>query len=358
MTAERARETGTDDAYTNHDLRAERGTAQKSTVQFAFAFRELFDEFQSADVAAATGRDLNRWVGVGGIFLVLVALGWASVAPLLEWLPEDKRHTLGIVAALIGVVGTACGLVAMWHGALRQRWLEMRLKTETLRLFHFRYIAAHVDEIIAAAHDQQLQGAYESTRRGALKHLTDGALANTRKALDEAIEVDHPDPLQWVIEQPVNSTVGENDVFDAWRELRLEWQLGYCEAKLGERRTVGVRSPMRRERLFTLIGWVCLVAVVVLHLVHLVTVVPFLDTVIVGVALIALAARALEDGLKPQREVERYEQYRANIRVALSEFANATTAEEKARVMRHFERVSTEEMRTFLRTHSKAKYLL
>jgi hypothetical protein len=74
--------------------------------------------------------------------------------------------------------------------------------------------------------------------------------------------------------------------------------------------------------------------------------------------MVALAARALEDGLKPQREVERYEQYRASVRVARVRFDAALDMQTRLEVMRAFEQTSMEEMRVFLRTYAKARYLL
>ena len=66
----------------------------------------------------------------------------------------------------------------------------------------------------------------------------------------------------------------------------------------------------------------------------------------------------MEDGFQPQREIERYEQYRANVRVTEERFAAARTYAAKLEVMRAFERSSLEEMRVFLRTHAKARFLL
>jgi hypothetical protein len=75
-------------------------------------------------------------------------------------------------------------------------------------------------------------------------------------------------------------------------------------------------------------------------------------------ALIALGARALEAGLQPSRDVERYEQYRANILVASERFEAADGLAGKLEVMRGFERNSLEEMRIFMRTHKRSSFML
>jgi hypothetical protein len=75
-------------------------------------------------------------------------------------------------------------------------------------------------------------------------------------------------------------------------------------------------------------------------------------------ALTTLGLRALEGGLQSDREVERYEQYRANVVVAMERFDAAESLSTKVETMRAFERMSLEEMRVFLRTHARSNFLL
>jgi hypothetical protein len=75
-------------------------------------------------------------------------------------------------------------------------------------------------------------------------------------------------------------------------------------------------------------------------------------------ALIALGARTLEEGLSVSREIERYEDYHAAVSDARDRFDRAKTLEEKLRAMMDMERISFEEMRTFLRTARDASFVL
>jgi hypothetical protein len=100
-----------------------------------------------------------------------------------------------------------------------------------------------------------------------------------------------------------------------------------------------------------------------LHLLHflgLLTDLPtgLLEVAVIWTALVALAGRALEDGYAPLREVERYEQYEGNIRVAIERVDAAQGFAAKLVVARAFERTSLEEMRVFIRTQAKTRFLL
>ncbi len=349
----------TGDEFRNDDLKANAPEAQEPTVFFAFDFPELLAAFETADSTAGKSRDRNRRMGIAGILLVLAALLYASASPVLvPLLDEATRVALGSLAAAAGLVGTALGVMGLLQKSQRHAWLEARLTTELLRLFHFRYMAANVDQILAAATDTQRQAEYRAARLVAFETLR-GKLREPKAAFDAAIRQDLTDPLEWIVERPIaGDASAARDLFAAWMVLRCNWQLRYCKAKLADHSTGGKLSPVQQEHVFAAFGWGCLSAVAIFHIAHLLLHWGWLETAIVWAALIALALRATEDGLKPQREVERYEQYRVGIEVATERFLRSDDLHTRVEVMRSFERVSTQEMRTFLRTHATARYLL
>jgi len=352
-----------DIAYDNYDLKAEAPEAKVSTVQFAFEFPELLALFRKADEEAGRARDRNRAWGTAGVGLVLVALLYAAAAPVLRDIHNDVHKVLGFAAAVFGFMGTILGLSGLSHASQRRRWLAARWTTETLRLFHFHYIAARVPEIEAAAKREDLQSAYKTTRKAALDRLV--ASLPTPDDLERALEPEAPEPFSFIDSQFATGPVSPvaRDLFAAWVALRFNWQLGYCEAKLAQRATGRKLSPRQQERAFSLLAWVCIAIIVLLHISFVAgemfhVTLPLIETAVIWTALIALAGRALEDGLKPQREVERYEQYRVSSLVAHQRFGVAHNIETKLEIMRNFEQVSLEEMRTFVRTHARAAYLL
>lgn len=350
------------DPFGNSDLHELSPAAQRPTVRFAFHFPELIAAFDKADVTAGSARTRMRRLGIAGVLLVLMALLYTAGIGLLSTVDPHTRSQLSVAAAAIGLLGTGLGLLGVRKEGSRQQWLRSRVQTELLRLFHFHYIAAHANQIAAAATDAKLQEQYMDARRSRFEEFLTTSLGSPDQALAEATSSDEFSPfVSSVPPAPGSATqVDGADLFAAWSAQRFEWQLGYCTAKLEDH--AFDRSPTKQEHFFTALSWACIALVVLLHVAHfaeqwLHPPAAWLETGVIWVALIALAGRAVEDGLRPQREVERYEQYRAQITAAMQRFTQATD-EAQVEVMRSFEQVALEELRLFLRTHATARYLL
>lgn len=353
-------------AYENHDLAPDAAIPKGSPVRFAFEFPELLSAFTAADATANRARDRNRRHGILGVIFVLIALLYASSAPIRPELPHGISMILVYLAAALGMIGTVLGLAGLRRNSQRLLWLTSRLETELLRLFHFSYVAARLPDIEAAARDPNLQAGYVAARKAALDQFIASQLKDPATALNAAISPAPAYPFAHVTPQATSATEISPlaaDILTTWRTVRLDWQWQYCEAKLAHHQTGRKLSPLQQEHAFSMLGWGCIAVVVALHLthfaeafVHLPT--AWLETLIIWAALISLAGRALEDGLKPQREVERYQQYRANIQVARDRFDAATDLPTRLEIMRGFEQASLEEMRVFLRNHAGARFLL
>jgi hypothetical protein len=352
-------------AYANYDLRAEDPTARKPSIRFAFEFPELLAKFEPADKTALVARGRSRILGMFAIGLVLIALLLASGELLLAGPDREAFAPLGYIAGTLGLIGTALGLIGSSKSSPRRRWLHCRLQTETLRLFHFHFIASRLPEIIEASTREDMQENYIRVRHAALERLQ-ATLADPHAELDRIVK--RSGEIDFVNLAPALEVESDDipevaaDIFSVWRRLRLDWQHGYCEAKLAHDSSAGW-TPRRQEHAFNVFGWICLAIIIVFHLTHFGHELMHLPAVVIEVgvtwtALSALAGRALEDGLQPQREVERYEQYRANVRVSTERFESARGLGAKLEVMRTFERTSLEEMRVFLRTHAKSRFLL
>jgi hypothetical protein len=79
---------------------------------------------------------------------------------------------------------------------------------------------------------------------------------------------------------------------------------------------------------------------------------------IIVIAIVALSARAFQQGLQPERETERYQQYRSAVQSILEQFDEADTPNQKLRVIRQMERLSFDEMRNFVRTHERSSFAI
>lgn len=351
----------------NLDIRGKLLAPDAQRFLFAFTFPELLAAFEPVDAEAGRARVASRRMGFGAIGLVLAALLAASADPLVVQYAPDYLHVFGFAAAFLGLAGTLLGIWSLRGSSARNRWLKARLKTEIMRLFHFRYLAEHLPDVLRAVGDPDREAAYVKARAEAFVRLRSQVLLKSDEAYQRVIKDPEHSVFAAVIGRCADDSVIEGEaslaLTRAWRDSRIAWQFHYVEGKLKDSTPDGRPTPMRQEIRFSLFGWVCIGAIVLLHLVHFAE--PWLhaDRVllqvgIVWTALCALAARAIEAGLAPQREVERYEQYRVNIRVALErvDFAgNFGTVLETARA---FESRSLEEMISFIRTHARSHFLL
>lgn len=83
-----------------------------------------------------------------------------------------------------------------------------------------------------------------------------------------------------------------------------------------------------------------------------------ISVITIWIALAALAVRALEQGLRPEREVERYQQYRSAVRAILDRFDDSESQAEKIQIMEEMERLCFDELRNFLITNERARFVL
>lgn len=356
------------DTFENFDLKAEAEEARSDVVRFAFEFPELLADFREADAIANKAKTRSRRAGYLSIAMVLAALLLGSSAPAMHalHLGHSFELTLGYVSAALGLAGAALGFWGLRQASARNVWLRNRLKTESMRLFHFQFMAAQFPALIEAGADPARRAAYLAARKAAYEALVKGPLADPDAEL--ARLASQMGAYDFRVAPEAHLTGRENAavadmVFAVWRKLRLQWQLGYCEAMLAVKRSGKRLSSRQTEKAFSQLSWFCIVLVVVLHVV-MVGAEPlnlsrlWLEVAVVWAALIALGARALEAGLQPSRDVERYEQYRASILVAMERFEAADGLAGKLEVMRGFERNSLEEMRIFMRTHKRSSFML
>jgi hypothetical protein len=158
-------------------------------------------------------------------------------------------------------------------------------------------------------------------------------------------------------------------VFNAYRELRILHQLDYADYKLqNDYRIISV-MPRRQLVVLSQVAFTWLILLVVMHVGVLAgALVPAsifaafhssnAIVLIIWLALAALATRAVEEGLQPEREIERYQQYRSAVRAILERYDEASTQKSKLEIMREMERLAFDEMRNFLITNERARFVM
>jgi len=158
-------------------------------------------------------------------------------------------------------------------------------------------------------------------------------------------------------------------LFDAYRELRILHQLGYANYKLHDDHRVFSAMPRRQLTILSQAVFAWIVLLVVMHGGVLAGAIfpgsvfeafhsPNAVVVIIWLALAALATRAIEQGLQPEREIERYQQYRSGIRAILERYDEASSQKSKIEIMREMERLAFDEMRNFLVTNERSRFVM
>ncbi|MDZ4762184.1 MAG: hypothetical protein SGJ21_14055 [Alphaproteobacteria bacterium] len=355
-------------AFENHDLKAEAPEARAPAIRFAFEFPRLLEDFRAADARANEAKRSSRRTGYLAISLVLIALLIASAAPVWHelHLAHEAIAVLGYLSAILGIIGAILAFLGMRKSSSLRIWLRNRLTTESMRLFHFQYLAARLPELASIRSNEAKKAAYLARRDEAYTKLKGGLLTDPEAEITRIAARSQPHDYRDVPEAPVTGEE-EDDVaasaMEAWRVLRLDWQLGYAEALLARKRQGKRVSAYQTEYAFSIFGWTCVAVIVGLHIAQF-AVEPlhlsraWMEVAVIWTALAALAGRALEEGLQPQREVERYEHYRASIIVTEARFQAANGFPAKLEVVRAFERNSIEEMRIFMRTHARSRFML
>jgi hypothetical protein len=333
-------------------------------------FPEMHDIFLRHDALANAAKRRGRFFGVLAILLAMAALIAASGAPYLHDFPAVERALAGIGAAL-GIAGVILGLFGGLHTGAKRAWLWNRVMTERLRQFQFQSLALHAAEIARAmGNSKAMRRLLDERLRWfeRFRHHHEGQLP----AQLAGIISDENGERVWTVDRPeAAEPLSDADnanlerIFDAYRLLRFEHQIRYCNYKL---RDPGGISPETLRGLSVALAFAAFACIGLTFFIHVVVALgstigvaksaaPALHFAAVALAMAALGVRAFEEGLRPRHEIERYLRYRADMSKLLARFRAADVAGKLA-LMHEAEEVSYEEMRDFLRTHDEALFVL
>ena len=125
-------------------------------------------------------------------------------------------------------------------------------------------------------------------------------------------------------------------LFTAYRDLRILHQLDFADYKLQDDHRIVSLMPHRQLIVLSQAAFAWIILLLVMHVGVLAgalfptSIFALFHSsnaivVIIWLALAALATRAIEQGLQPEREIERYQQYRSAVRAVLERYDEATT---------------------------------
>jgi hypothetical protein len=356
----------------------------------------LRDAFVRHDAQANRAKRSGRNAGIFAIFLGCCALFAASAEHLLEgagdihlerlvgwhsarWAALVASHapsiqeTVAAVAALAGLASVFIGAMGVLHASRKREWLQERLTTESLRQFHFKSLVFHLPEILLSIGDPAVRIQLLFDRDRSFEALMANLEGRPGTILTKILR-DGDDGFEIPVSRPadVASALESKELaplFDAYQKLRIEHQESYALTKLNDDNSVFSKYPKRQSEVFSLISLLSIVGLFVIHFgVVLSTLLPSMvtpafrsDIATVGVIWLAVGAlgiRALEAGFQPEREVERYQAYRSAVSAILRRYKADGSGIEKHRVMMEMEQLSFDEMRNFLITNNRSRFVI
>jgi hypothetical protein len=339
------------------------------------ALRELFLNY---DGPARRAKSRGLTFGLIAIALGFVALAVAALESLFIAAGEKADSSglwLSVGSFVCAAASLLIGNIGVLFGARKRDWLQHRLMAESLRQFHFQSFVFRLPEILASLKDEVAKEQFRKARELRLQSFAARMEGKLDSAFAAAIR-EEEDFAPWGYDgawPKEASTVLESEeldpLFEAYRELRILHQLGYAEYKLQDHLGEIFAFPRTQLSVLSTAALIWVVLLILFHAGLLVgafssgetrTVLHSGGTIyaIIFVALLALATRAVEQGLQPEREIERYQQYRSAVRTILERFDDAPSRAAKVRIIREMEQLAVEEMRNFLITGERSRYVM
>jgi hypothetical protein len=360
----------------NHDLllhEPDRLLAQRRypTIWHVLDHPELRRYFAGRDEVANAAKRRGRHAGLIAIGLGCLAFLSASAEHLID-APGGFASALAVLAAVSGVLSVTIGVGGLLLAGRKRDWLHNRLRTERTRQFFFQGLVNHIPEIADSMAGEAAAAAFRAQRDDWFMRFSN-TLESSLVAQYTRITDDDSEEDAWV-DGRLRGFEIEHDIadleplFEAYRDLRINRQLDYANYKLSAD-TGMLNAPRRQANLIALLS---LVGVLVLLCIHAGVVIGVFsgssfwlefrsdpaNMIVVWIAVLALALRGLEEGFQPGQEMERYQQYRSSIRSILRRFDAAHSQRERVELMRELERVSFLEMRSFLLTNERARFVI
>jgi hypothetical protein len=346
--------------------------------------RKLFIEYDvPANRAKRKGLRAGFWAigfGFGALAAaaaeILFIHSASDIHPAGGW-AERAEAGVTVVSFVFGVLSFSIGSVGVLFATRKRDWLYRRLMGESVRQFHFQTLAFRLPEILTSLKDDRARAKLLSDRIDRLESFKARMVGKLDAVFTPAIDEDeNSEPWrQDGMKTNGPSLSGEikdlEPLFDAYRELRILHQLGYANCKLQDDHRIFSSMPRTQLANLSQVGFTLIIVLLILHFcvflsalpplpdsIRVVFHHPFFIVVIIWVALAALATRAIEQGLQPEREIERYRQYRFAVRAILEGYDEAPSQAAKAQIMREMERLVFDEMRNFLIANERSRFVM
>jgi hypothetical protein len=253
----------------------------------------------------------------------------------------------------------------------KKEWLYRRLMTERLRQFHFQIFPCRLALIAESFTGPQGKQTYFTERR---KWLAAFELRFRNRVSSEFAGLLQSEEFSGVWLHPTPTLPSENilaslpeEFFVAYRELRIRHQLQFAATKLKASEGLLFGWDLRtQQQVLSHGGLIATLALTLTEFLVLVALVFHVNTFpdalahifAVWCAIVALALRTLDEGLRPRQELERYQRYRVAAEDILARYDADDGRASKIDIMVEMERLSFQEMCDFLRSNDDARFVM
>jgi hypothetical protein len=342
----------------NHDLLLEsedRKYARMKWPQIAHILidEELGEVFRPYEnIAKSLKVKVQR---LGSVAVLLMAFSLIG-SVLLPWVSGRVMEGLSVTAEICAILGLIFAVLVSSFGPWRRKWLLHRFMTEVLRQWHFRRLlnGPMVDHACAQAdqhrseHAAALTMSLQEIRNDVGQHMDDLISRGT----DVLGKIPTP-------QLPGDPEVRQQ-LLSAYRALRLKHQLNFSAWKLSDSDRTYMWLPSKvLIRVTDWLAGVTLVAALVLSVAHLINHgLEWASAAAVVLAILGVATRAWRDGLALGEDRERYEDMRHSLELAAARWEEPhNTDEARFLIAKEVEAATLDELRGFLRSHTRAQFL-
>jgi len=342
--------------------------------------RRLQEKFAEYSNEADIARDWVRRLGFGAVVSATLALLAVATEPL--WPHTLWRQWLALVMELGGLFAALVAGGGLLLGPWKRQWLESRLMAERLRQWHFQLLVRHGKEVEASCASADAIAQFEKERDRWLEKFLqahEGKLeARLESFTDEpgdAGDCFHDQPTLYSHKSAVLARV-----FDAFDQLRFDHQYNYAVYKLRKSSAKPfwqfLKWPaMKQMAALSGASSFCFTCALICSAILIygyafdvlagnspmaipANVQLGVRTGAIAVAILGAALRTIQEGLSPDKEIERYKHYRGRTLQLRERFKQTTDVKERLHLMEELELASVDEMKGFLRTHYNARFVL
>lgn len=315
---------------------------------------EVYKDFERADEVGNQSKRLFNALGLSSlIFIVVVLL-------VVTW--RFFSHTQGVavpnwllwISAGLGFLAFSLALSSHFIFEFHDKWLQHRFITERLRQWNFQQL---LDGSFAAMmktdpikFEAELKARWIRAKYDLLGKP--GALDDFVNA--EAFEL-------WVTPSVCPDTTLADQIFEAYRLFRLEYQTTYFTFKKATLRTIDIWTNSFAKISLMVAGMLALAEIILLLAQsgsNESSLSWMMGAAALSMALLSAAIRVVRSAKAISEETERYASKWVVLKILAQRFRLDSDPSKRLECMIETERVSVEELREFLRSFAKSDYLL